>query len=85
MSAPTNAIFGEGNGHIWLADVECLGNESSIEDCHHKGWNVIGYCFHEEDASVICTNDTRSPGKNFILKARLCQKLDSSRREVAVC
>lgn len=85
LSAPTHAIFGEGNGHIWLADVECLGTESSIEDCQHKGWNVIGYCFHEEDASVICTNDTRSPGKNFILKARLCQKLDISRREVAVC
>ena len=85
LSALSGAVFGEGNGHIWLADVECLGTESSIEDCQHKGWNVIGYCFHEEDASVICTNDTRSPGKNYILKARLCQKFDISGREVIVC
>ncbi|PFX27283.1 Low-density lipoprotein receptor-related protein 6 [Stylophora pistillata] len=67
INAPTRALFGEGNGHIWLAHVNCSGDESSIEDCQHVGWNVHGYCFHEEDASVICSNETRSPDADDFL------------------
>lgn len=52
------ALFGDGNGHIWLGDLQCLGNESSIEFCPHRGWNNNGYCFHGRDASVICWNET---------------------------
>lgn len=58
LAAPRNALFDEGNGHIWLRDVHCVGNESSIEDCEHAGWNANLYCDHWEDASVICTNET---------------------------
>ena len=74
IAAPKYATFGEGNGHIWLSDVHCLGNESSIEDCKHIGWNANHLCYHEEDASVICSNDTRSPGKNSFsdLKLLVC-------------
>ena len=68
VAAPMRALFGEGNGHIWLSDVHCLGNESSIEDCEHAGWNAYGYCFHFEDASVICYNETLSLGRlTFLL------------------
>ena len=55
--APTNAVFGEGNGHIWLDNVHCVGNESSIENCPHNGWNDHN-CRHYEDASVVCGNET---------------------------
>ena len=55
------AIFGEGNGHIWLDNVHCVGNESSIESCPHNGWNDHN-CGHYEDAAVICRNGTLTLG-----------------------
>ena len=52
-SAPISAYFGQGSGQILLDDLNCLGNERSIENCAHSGWNVHD-CAHSEDASVIC-------------------------------
>ncbi|XP_068585038.1 uromodulin-like [Cebidichthys violaceus] len=52
-SAPSNAAFGQGSGPIWLDDVSCFGNESSITDCRHPAFGVHN-CAHSEDASVIC-------------------------------
>uniref|UniRef100_UPI0037E8697A uromodulin-like n=1 Tax=Semicossyphus pulcher TaxID=241346 RepID=UPI0037E8697A len=52
-SALQNAAFGQGSGPIWLDDVICLGNESSITECRHRGFGVHN-CAHVEDASVIC-------------------------------
>lgn len=52
-SALTNAAFGQGSGPIWLDNVICFGNESSITDCRHQGFGVHD-CRHNEDASVIC-------------------------------
>ena len=62
LSAPHRATFGIGNGHIWLDDVKCHGNESSIEECEHGAWGVSD-CRHEEDAGVVCkTNENPSYG-----------------------
>ncbi|CAC5422953.1 Neurotrypsin,Scavenger receptor cysteine-rich type 1 protein M130,Deleted in malignant brain tumors 1 protein,Thrombospondin-1,Mucin-like protein,Adhesion G protein-coupled receptor B1,Scavenger receptor cysteine-rich type 1 protein M160,Hemicentin-1,Thrombospondin-2 [Mytilus coruscus] len=44
---------GHGNGTIWLDDVACNGNESRLESCHHRGWNVEN-CGHSEDVGVRC-------------------------------
>ena len=55
VSAPHSARFGQGSGTIWMDDVQCVGNESSIVNCQHRGWNVHN-CGHSEDASVICSS-----------------------------
>ena len=53
LSAPKEAAFGQGTGQIWLDDVGCFGNETSISQCIHKGWGVEN-CGHNEDAGVVC-------------------------------
>ena len=53
FSAPTLATFGRGGGPIWLDNVRCRGNESSLADCPA---NSVGShnCGHHEDAGARC-------------------------------
>ncbi|NXH01327.1 DMBT1 protein, partial [Loxia leucoptera] len=53
LDAPQNAHFGPGSGRIFLDDVQCRGDEPSLQMCRHSGWGVHN-CGHVEDASVIC-------------------------------
>ena len=54
--ATTRARFGRGNGAMWLDDVECKGDEDSLEECQHNPWGQHT-CSHREDAGVICNED----------------------------
>uniref|UniRef100_A0A8C5GLM3 Deleted in malignant brain tumors 1 protein-like n=1 Tax=Gouania willdenowi TaxID=441366 RepID=A0A8C5GLM3_GOUWI len=56
VSALERAAFGQGTGPIWLDNVQCLGNETSIADCAHQGLQDHN-CGHFEDASIICEGD----------------------------
>ncbi|NXF59261.1 DMBT1 protein, partial [Ciccaba nigrolineata] len=60
VAAPGSARFGLGSGRIFLDDVQCRGDEPSLQMCRHRGWGVHN-CEHVEDASVICAG-LRDPG-----------------------
>ncbi|XP_014743403.1 PREDICTED: neurotrypsin [Sturnus vulgaris] len=50
----SQAYFGEGSGPVLLDEVQCTGNELSIEQCPKSSWRQHN-CGHKEDAGVSCT------------------------------
>ncbi|RXN00328.1 Neurotrypsin [Acipenser ruthenus] len=50
----SQAYFGEGYGPVLLDEVQCTGNELSIEQCSKSLWGEHN-CAHKEDAGVSCT------------------------------
>nr|XP_027315991.2 deleted in malignant brain tumors 1 protein-like isoform X1 [Anas platyrhynchos] len=54
LSALGNAHFSPGLGDILLDDVQCLGSESYLWECSHRGWSTHN-CGHREDAGVRCS------------------------------
>ena len=48
-----SAAFGEGSGPIWLDDVVCNANDTSLVQCGHLDWGVNN-CEHNEDVGVTC-------------------------------
>ncbi|XP_071476169.1 scavenger receptor cysteine-rich domain-containing protein DMBT1-like [Diadema antillarum] len=52
-SVASYQTFGPGFGRIWLDDVQCIGVETNIAQCNHRGYG-INNCNHREDVGVRC-------------------------------
>ncbi|XP_026482310.1 neurotrypsin-like [Ctenocephalides felis] len=61
--ARKEGFYGSGSGQIWLDQVACFGNESSIAQCMHWQWGENN-CGHSEDVGVVCSNSTNPKDKN---------------------
>ena len=49
-----SAGFGQGSGPIWLDDIKCIGNETTLAICDHLGFSITRSCSHSKDAGVKC-------------------------------
>lgn len=67
-ATPSHQPFSRGTGVIWLDNLQCSGDETSLGKCRHDGWGVIQYCYHSTDLSVVCT----PPGFYLIYKILYC-------------
>ena len=42
------------SNQIWLDDVQCTGNETSIDQCSHNGFNIYDCDFDNDQVGVEC-------------------------------
>lgn len=48
-----NITFKPENGTIWMSDVRCISNETSLSQCAHSGWGRNS-CRESQAAGVMC-------------------------------
>ena len=66
LGSPVTLRYGSGSGQIWLDDLKCTGNETSLADCYNNGWGVHN-CEHISDVLIACGNSKYSHHHSFLL------------------
>ena len=66
LVAKAHAAFGRGNRKIWLTNVQCQGDESSLMKCANSGWGTY-YCRQNKYAGVRCSTGDNKFIKNWII------------------
>lgn len=54
-SLPMRAVYGQGNGTIWLYNATCTGFEERLTECNNSGVGVHN-CLHFHDVSIQCSS-----------------------------
>nr|XP_009668872.1 PREDICTED: deleted in malignant brain tumors 1 protein-like [Struthio camelus australis] len=70
-SSPGNASFGKSSGNILLDDVQCEGQERSLQQCFHRDCSTRK-CIRHEDASVVCTGIFNQPQLRLVYGGDRC-------------
>ena len=53
-------------GPVWLTNVTCTGEEASVFDCAHSGWNKTN-CSHGQDVYITCNARKDILDDNYVL------------------
>lgn len=68
----TREYFGRGSGPIWISNVQCNGNETSLLECRQERVLQRG-CTHKQDVGVLCRGKAFWMLKNKVLCYPLSQ------------
>ena len=78
VSAHGGAEFGQGSDPIWLDNVQCSGGESNLAYCRHAGVAEDHFCFHFEDAGVVCNSKSMTTNSVPLYMHKATEKLQYS-------
>ena len=59
----SEAAFNPGTGPIWVHNLDCRGDERTLESCKAPSWKPTFQCKHLEDVGVECVPSSEEPGR----------------------
>ena len=65
------STFGDGSGRVWVDNVWCKGEESTLLDCPLQGWGVLS-CRQGDYAGVICSSEWMGWGVQLCVCVCVC-------------